>query len=95
MEKEPVMIHTKERSPKQLGAMKHLLIELVKVKVINDIDREHLIREYLRGRIDGFGHLAVYLQQVHGLGSHNYDQILEYGRRNGENIPVWEDKEKK
>jgi hypothetical protein len=95
MEKETVMILAKERTAKQLGAMKHLLLELVKVNAINDIDREHLIREYLKGRIEGFVHLALYLQAVHGLSGHNYDQILQYGRRNGENIPVWEDKEKK
>lgn len=78
--------------PKQLGAMKHLLIELQKVNVINDGDREHIIREYLRGRIEGFLHLAFYLQAAHGLNGHNFTQILQYGRRQGENIPEYDDK---
>jgi len=69
---------------KVIGAMKHLLLELQKVNVVNDIDREHLIREYAIGRITGFGHLAEWLHSTVGLGNHNYQQIIEYGRRYGE-----------
>ena len=69
---------------KVIGAMKHLLLELQKVNVVNDIDREHLIREYAIGRITGFGHLAEWLDATTNLGDHNYDQIIQYGRRYGE-----------
>jgi hypothetical protein len=71
--------------PKVLGAMKHLLLELQKVGAINDIDREHFIREYVIGRIIGFGHLAEYLLATGAIGLHNHDQIIRYGRRYGEN----------
>ena len=71
-------------STKVIGAMKHLLLELQKVNVINDIDREHLIREYAIGRIQGFGHLAEWLDATANLGDHNYNQIIQYGRRYGE-----------
>jgi hypothetical protein len=70
---------------KVIGAMKHLLLELQKVNIINEIDREHLIREYVIGRIASFGHLAEYLWATTNLGAHNYDQIIRYGRRYGEN----------
>jgi hypothetical protein len=71
--------------PKVVGAMKHLLLELEKVQAINHIDREHLIREYVIGRIIGFGHLAEYLLATGAIGLHNHDQIIRYGRRYGEN----------
>jgi hypothetical protein len=71
-------------TPKVIGAMKHLLLELQKVNVINDIDREHLLDRYIRGRIIGFGHLAEWLDATTNLGDHNYNQIIEYGRRYGE-----------
>ena len=71
-------------STKVIGAMKHLLLELQKVNVVNDIDREHLIREYAIGRITGFGHLAEWLDATTNLGNHNYQQIIQYGRRYGE-----------
>lgn len=72
------------KTDKVVGAMKHLLLELVKVGVINDIDREHLLDRYIRGRIMNFGHLAEYLLATTNLGNHNYDQIIRYGRRYGE-----------
>jgi len=71
-------------TPKVIGAMKHLLLELQKVNVINDIDREHLLDRYIRGRITGFGHLAEWLDATTNLGDHNYNQIIQYGRRYGE-----------
>jgi hypothetical protein len=71
--------------PKVIGAMKHLLLELEKVGAINPIDREHLIREYVIGRIMNFGHLAEYLLATQAIGLHNHDQIIRYGRRYGEN----------
>jgi len=71
--------------PKVIGAMKHLLLELEKVNAINSIDREHLIREYVIGRIMNFGHLAEYLLATRAIGLHNHDQIIRYGRRYGEN----------
>jgi len=64
--------------------MKHLLLELQKVNVINDIDREHILDRYIRGRITGFGHLAEWLDATTHLGDHNYNQIIQYGRRYGE-----------
>lgn len=69
---------------KVVGAMKHLLLELQKVNIINDIDREHLIREYAIGRISSFGHLAEYLDATVNIGQHNFDQIIRYGRKYGE-----------
>jgi hypothetical protein len=71
-------------TPKVIGAMKHLLLELQKVNVINDIDREHLLDRYIRGRIIGFGHLAEWLDATTNLGDHNYQQIIQYGRNYGE-----------
>jgi len=71
-------------SPKVLGAMKHLLLELQKVNVINDIDHDYLLDRYIRGRITGFGHLAEWLDATSNLGDHNYNQIIQYGRRYGE-----------
>jgi hypothetical protein len=65
--------------------MKHLLLELQKVGAINDIDREHLIREYVTGRIMNFGHLAEWLLATGAIGLHNHHQIILYGRRYGEN----------
>jgi len=73
------------QSPKVIGAMKHLLLQLEKVNAINEIDREHLIREYIKGRIMNFGHLAEYLLATGSIGNHNHDQIIQYGRRYGEN----------
>ena len=72
------------KTDKVVGAMKHLLLELQKVGVINDIDREHILDRYIRGRIIGFGHLAEYLHAAYNLGEHNYDQIIRYGRKYGE-----------
>ena len=72
------------KSAKVIGAMKHLLLELQKVNIINEIDREHLLDRYIRGRIISFGHLAEYLLATTNLGRHNYDQIIMYGRRYGE-----------
>lgn len=73
------------QSPKVIGAMKHLLLQLEKVNAITDGDREHLIREYVIGRINSFGHLAEYLLATGAVQNHNYDQIIRYGRRYGEN----------
>ncbi len=70
---------------KVIGAMKHLLLQLEKVNAITDGDREHLIREYVIGRINSFGHLAEYLLATGAVTEHNYDQIIRYGRRYGEN----------
>lgn len=72
------------KTDKVVGAMKHLLLELEKNNIINNIDREHLIREYVIGRIMNFGHLAEYLDATTNLDPHNYDQIIRYGRRYGE-----------
>lgn len=71
-------------NPKVIGAFKHLLLELQKHNIINDIDREHLIREYVIGRITSFGHLAEYLWATTPLGQNNYDYIIHYGRKYGE-----------
>lgn len=70
---------------KVIGAFKHLLLELQKVNAITDADREHLIREYIRGRIMNFGHLAEYLLATGSIGNHNHNQIIQYARRYGEN----------
>jgi hypothetical protein len=71
-------------STKVIGAMKHLLLELQKVNIINDIDREHILDRYIRGHIIGFGHLAEWLDATTNLGNHNYNQIIQYGRHYGE-----------
>ena len=73
------------KSTKVIGAMRHLLNELEKVGAINTGDRDHLIREYVIGRIINFGHLAEYLLATGHIGLHNHDQIVRYGRRYGEN----------
>lgn len=65
--------------------MKHLLLELEKVNVINEIDREHLLHQYAKGRIIGFGHLAEYMKAFYPLDNHNYVQIIRYGNHYGEN----------
>jgi len=83
MEKGPITAMN-DKSTKLIGAMKHLLNELQKVNVINDVDREHLIDRYVRGRIESFGHLAEYLHATSNLGDHNYQEIIDYGRRYGE-----------
>ncbi len=79
------MTTTIERPAKVIGAYKHLLLELQKVKLIDEIDREHLIREYIRGHILNFGHLAEYLRATINLNDHNVMQIVNYGKRYGEN----------
>jgi hypothetical protein len=72
-------------STKVIGAMKHLLLELEKVGVINEIDREHLLDRYIRGRIESFGHLAEYMRRFYSrLENHNYIQIIRYGNHYGE-----------
>lgn len=73
-----------EKPAKLIGAMKHLLNELEKAKIINHIDKEHLILQYVRGKIVNFGHLAEWLMATSDIGRHNYDQIINYGRRYGE-----------
>ena len=85
MEKGTSMTTTTERPAKVIGAYKHLMLELQKVNLINDIDREHLIREYVRGKIMNFGHLAEYLRVTINLNDHNVNQIVNYGKRYGEN----------
>ena len=76
---------TSTTSTKVIGAMKHLLLELQKVGVINDIDREHLLDRYIRGRIESFGHLAEYMRRFYPkLENHNYIQIIRYGNHYGE-----------
>jgi len=72
------------RAPKVIGAMKHLLLQLEKNNAISPIDREHILDRYIRGHIDGFGHLAEWLYSFGAIGTHNYDQIIRYGRRYGE-----------
>ena len=73
-----------DKPAKLVGAMKHLLNELEKVNIINNVDKEHLIDRYIRGRITSFGHLAEWLYATSDLGRHNYDQIIMYGRKYGE-----------
>ena len=73
-----------EKPAKLIGAMKHLLNELEKAKLINHIDKEHLIVQFVRGKIVSFGHLAEWLDATSNIGRHNYDQIIQYGRRYGE-----------
>jgi len=64
--------------------MKHLLLELKKNNIINDIDQDHILDRYIRGQIIGFGHLAEWLLATTSINTHNYDQIIRYGRRYGE-----------
>lgn len=71
-------------TPKVIGAMKHLLLELQKVGAINNIDHDHLLDRYIRGRINSFGHLAEWLLATGAIGEHNHHQIILYGRRYGE-----------
>lgn len=71
---------------RKLGAMKHLLLELQKAGAIYDDNmREHLLNRYIRGRIETFRHLAEYLLALKAIGAHNYDQIILYAKRYGEN----------
>lgn len=78
-------MNPQEKAPKVIGAFKHLLLELKKVNAINDITADHLLDRYIRGHIIGFGHLAELLLATGAIGLHNYDQIVYYGRRYGEN----------
>lgn len=73
-----------DKAPRLVGAMKHLLLELEKVNVVSTIDREHILREYVRGHIDSFGHLAEYLWSTSNIGQNNYDYVIHYGRKYGE-----------
>lgn len=70
--------------PKVIGAMKHLLLELQKIGIINEVDRDHLNDRYIRGHINSFGHLAEWLLAYRMISTHNYDQIVQYGFRYGE-----------
>jgi hypothetical protein len=71
---------------KKLGAMKHLLLELQKVgSIADDNMREHLLNRYIRHEIHNFRHLAEYLLAIRAIGAHNYDQIILYSNRYGEN----------
>jgi len=76
---------TTEKPAKLVGAYKHLLLQLKKVNAINDIDADYLLDRYIRGHITGFGHLAEWLLATGSIGGHNYDQIIYYGRKYGEN----------
>jgi len=76
---------TTEKPAKLIGAYKHLLLQLKKVNAIDDIDADHLLDRYIRGHITGFGHLAEWLLATGSIGGHNYDQIIYYGRKYGEN----------
>jgi hypothetical protein len=84
MEKGPAKVTHLAPAPKVIGAMKHLLLELKKINAINDIDHDHILDRYIRGQIIGFGHLAEWLLATGAIGGHNYDQIVQYGRRYGE-----------
>lgn len=73
-------------TPKKLGAMKHLLLELQKVGAIADDNmREHLLNRYIRHELENFRHLAEYLLAIKAVGPRNYDQIILYSNRYGEN----------
>lgn len=72
---------------KTRGAIYHVISQL-NIKGIIDTDYlEHLRREYNYGRITGFGHLAEYLAATGTITpqGHNYHQIINYGKRFGEN----------
>jgi hypothetical protein len=71
---------------KKLGAMKHLLLELQKCGAIRDDNmREHILNRYIRGQLENFRHVAEYLLAIKAIGAHNYDQIILYSNRYGEN----------
>lgn len=70
---------------KTRGGFYHVLSQLTIKNIITADDQEHLKREYNYGRINGFRHLAEYLLAFGTIKQHNYDQIVGYGRKFGEN----------
>jgi hypothetical protein len=74
-------------SIKTRGAIYHVLSQLNIKGIINQDLHDNLKRDYNYGRITGFGHLAEYLAAFGTIqhGGHNYHQIINYGKRFGEN----------
>jgi hypothetical protein len=74
-------------SVKTRGGMYHVLSQLNLKGIIDENYLDNLKRDYNYGRIVGFGHLAEYLAAngtiIHG--GNNYHQIINYGRKFGEN----------
>jgi hypothetical protein len=77
----------KDTNIKIRGGMYHVLSQLTIKGIIDEDFQENLKRDYNYGRIIGFGHLAEYLAANGTIThrGHNYHQIINYGRKFGEN----------
>lgn len=77
----------KETNIKIRGGMYHVLSQLTIKGIIDQNFQDNLKRDYNYGRITGFGHLAEYLAAFGTIthNGHNYHQIINYGRKFGEN----------
>jgi hypothetical protein len=73
---------------KTRGGIYHVLSQLQLKGIIGQDDLEHLRREYNYGRINGFRQLAEWLRAWGFITNpHNYNQIVAYGHRFGEEEP--------
>jgi hypothetical protein len=72
---------------KTRGGMYHVISQLQIKGIIDQDYADNLKRDYNYGRITGFGHMAEYLAAIGTIkhGEHNYHQIINYGKRFGEN----------
>jgi len=68
---------------KTAGAIQHVISQLLIKGLITPDDSDHLKREIGYGRIVGFRHLAEWLKACGFINEHNYNQIVNYGKRFG------------
>lgn len=69
---------------KTRGGLNHVISQLVIKGHITPNDSDHLKREIGYGRIVGYRHLAEYCMAWGWVGTHDYNQIVEYGKKFGE-----------
>jgi hypothetical protein len=69
---------------KTRGGINHVISQLTIKGHITPDDAEHLKREIGYGRIIGFRHLAEWLVAWGFIGTRDYNQIVEYGKKFGE-----------
>lgn len=70
---------------KTKGGITHVISQLTIKGHITQDDADHLRREVNYGRITGFRHLAEWLLAFGFIGSRDYGQIVEYGKKFGHN----------
>jgi hypothetical protein len=76
-----------ETNVKTRGGMYHVISQLQLKGIIGQDFADNLKRDYNYGRITGFGHMAEYLAAIGTIihKGNNYHQIINYGKRFGEN----------